>query len=105
MSREFSYGLYHSREWQHVREQALRRDHYLCKRCLSLGRVTPAVIVHHVVHLTPGNVNDPRIALDLSNLTCLCRDCHAIVHGFDHEATRADVAFDADGNLVMSQNA
>ena len=105
MSREFAYGLYHSREWAHVREQAMVRDHYLCQRCMSLGRVTPAVIVHHVVHLTPGNVNDPRIALDLSNLTCLCRDCHAIVHGFDHEATRADVAFDADGNLVRSQNA
>ena len=105
MSREFAYGLYHSPEWAHVREQALRRDHYLCQRCLSLGRVTPAVIVHHVVHLTPGNVNDPRIALDLSNLTCLCRDCHAIVHGFDHEATREDVTFDANGNLVRSQNA
>ena len=105
MSREFAYGLYHSREWAHVREQALRRDHYLCQRCLSLGRVTPAVIVHHVVHLTPANINDSRIALDLGNLTCLCRDCHAIVHGFDHEATRDDVAFDADGNLVRSQNA
>ena len=105
MSREFAYGLYHSKAWQHIREQALERDHHLCQRCLKLGRVTPAVIVHHVVHLTPGNVNDPRIALDLSNLTCLCRDCHAIVHGFDHEATREDVTFDANGNLVRSHDA
>ena len=105
MSREFAYGLYHSKAWQHIREQALERDHHLCQRCLKLGRVTPAVIVHHVVHLTQGNVHDPRIALDLDNLTCLCRDCHAIVHGFDHEATREDVTFDANGNLVRSPNA
>ena len=103
--RDFAYSFYHSPAWRDVRMQALDRDHHLCQRCMSLGVVTPAVIVHHVVHLTPGNVHDPRIALDLSNLTCLCRDCHAIVHGFDHEATRADVAFDADGNLVKSHDA
>ena len=100
MSREFAYALYHSPAWERVRAQALARDHGLCQRCMSLGIVTPAVIVHHKTYLTPANVGDPRIALDLRNLTCLCRECHAIVHGFDHAATRADVRFDADGNLV-----
>ena len=100
MSRDFAYAFYHSPAWERVRAQALARDHGLCQRCMSLGRVTPAVIVHHVIHLTPANVGDPCIALDLRNLTCLCRECHAIVHGFDHASTRGDVRFDADGNLV-----
>lgn len=98
--RDFAYSFYHSSAWRSVRAQALDRDHHLCQRCMSLGVVTPAVIVHHVKHITPANVADPRITLDLDNLTSLCRECHAIVHGFDHAATREDVAFDADGNLV-----
>lgn len=100
MAREFAYAFYHSAAWGRVRAQALARDHGLCQRCMSQGRVTPAVIVHHVKHITPANVNDPCIALDLGNLTSVCRECHAIIHGFDHASTREDVAFDADGNLV-----
>jgi 5-methylcytosine-specific restriction endonuclease McrA len=100
MSREYAYALYHSKAWQHIREQALERDHRLCQRCLKQGRVTPAVIVHHIVHVSPANVSDPKVTLNLDNLTCLCRECHAIVHGFDHTSTREDVTFDADGNLV-----
>jgi hypothetical protein len=36
--------------------------------------------VHHKVHLTAENVNDPRIALDESNLMALCEACHAEQH-------------------------
>ena len=103
MARDFAYPLYHSPAWERVRAQALARDHGLCQRCMSQGRVTPAVIVHHVRHLTPANVSDPRVALDLGNLVSLCRECHAIVHGLDHASTRDDVTFDVDGNLVPTK--
>lgn len=102
MARDFAYPLYHSPAWERVRAQALARDHGLCQRCMSQGRVTPAVIVHHKTYLTPANVNDPHVTLDLDNLMSVCRECHAIIHGFDHDATRGDVTFDADGNLVPS---
>lgn len=100
MSREFAYAFYHGKDWQRARAQALDRDHGLCQRCMSLGIVTPAVIVHHKIHLTPANVSDPHVTLDLDNLMSVCRECHAIIHGFDHDATRGDVTFDEDGNLV-----
>ena len=103
--REFAYAFYHSPAWERVRAQALARDHGLCQRCMSLGIVTPAVIVHHKTYLTPANVNDPHVTLGLDNLMSVCRECHAIIHGFYHASTREDVAFDADGNLVRSHYA
>ena len=39
-----------------------------------------AVHVHHKVHLTAENINDPAIALDRSNLMALCEECHAEQH-------------------------
>jgi 5-methylcytosine-specific restriction endonuclease McrA len=66
----------------------------LCVRC---GR--PGEIVHHKIHLTPQNINDPSIALGEDNLELLCRDCHAIVHE-EIQPTAAGLMFDANGNLV-----
>jgi predicted HNH restriction endonuclease len=47
---------------------------------MKRGVFKPGEIVHHVVHITPENINDPRITLNWQNLQCLCRDCHADVH-------------------------
>src|ERR1035437_4947759 len=58
--------------WQMVREQALKRDKYLCVACLADGRATPAVDVDHII---PLNV-DPARRLDLSNTQSLCRPHH-----------------------------
>ena len=53
----------------------------LCEDCLDKGLYRPGEIVHHMVELTPENINDPAVALSWSNLRLLCLDCHAKRHG------------------------
>lgn len=58
-------------------------------------------MVHHIVELTPANVNDPNINTNLDNLVSLCDLCHKKVHGWVRRgSTRQGLAFDEDGNLV-----
>lgn len=53
----------------------------LCEDCLAKGLYRPGEIVHHMIELTPDNINDPAVSLSWSNLRLLCRDCHAKRHG------------------------
>lgn len=58
-------------------------------------------MVHHIVELTPANINDPNISTSLDNLVSLCDLCHKKVHGWVRQgSTRQGLAFDEDGNLV-----
>lgn len=100
MAKSFSYAFYHSQAWADARERALVRDAHLCQHCLEAGRVEPAVMVHHIVELTPANVNDPNFSTNTSNLVSLCDRCHKKVHGWIPTATRDGLAFDDEGNLV-----
>jgi len=106
MARAFAKSFYHSKEWAKVREAALIRDGYICARC---GRV--ADDVHHIIHLTPENIGDPRVTMSLDNLECLCRECHMREHAEDkadgirrqHGLDTVKMPkyhFDADGYLV-----
>jgi len=74
--RERYRGSPHSRGYgrQHrkVSERTMKRDHYLCQRCLSLGRVTPATDSHHIKKLA----THPKLHLDPDNRSSVCRDCH-----------------------------
>lgn len=67
--------FYNSKAWK-VCRAAYLKQHSLCERCLQKGEVTPAVIVHHKIHLNKQNVNDPSITLNFENLEALCLDCH-----------------------------
>ena len=71
--------FYHSKAWRKVREVALKRDNYLCCRCDR-----PGEHVHHKIRLTPENVNDPAISLNLDNLETLCHACHDQEHAREH---------------------
>lgn len=53
----------------------------LCECCLKAGIIKAGVIVHHKVHLTPDNIDNPEVALNPDNLMLVCRDCHAKLHG------------------------
>lgn len=64
------YGYQH----QKVRAQTLKRDNYLCQRCLEQGRITPATDSHHIVKMTTA----PERHLDPSNRRSLCNECHRI---------------------------
>ena len=43
-----------------MRDYVLKRDLYLCQECLKKGKLTPAKAVHHIIHLSPENIDDAR---------------------------------------------
>lgn len=69
----------------------------MCERCFARGELTPAKVVHHIVHITPDNINDPKVTLAYDNFQRLCQDCHAFVHSGQEEPR---VSFDEDGNII-----
>ena len=75
---EWAERFYKSKRWQAARDAAIRRDRYLCVDCLRRGEVTIAEEVHHIIPLTPENINDANISLNLHNLKSLCRECHKL---------------------------
>lgn len=59
-------------QWRKVREQALRRDGYVCVLCSQAGRVSLAQEVDHIIPLVQGGAR-----LDLNNTQSLCAEHHA----------------------------
>lgn len=103
MAREFSKAFYDSKEWQQVREAVLKRDLYLCQHC---GK--PATEVHHIIHLSPDNIGDISVTMNMDNLVSLCRDCHFEEHRGEHGKGRkareeSEYMFDANGMLVRRE--
>ena len=52
----------------------------MCEECIKKGIYKPGEIVHHKEEVTPLNIYNPEITLNLKNLQLLCRDCHARAH-------------------------
>lgn len=65
-------GFYDSREWMSVRYEALRASNGHCACCGA--RPTPANPIH-VDHIKPRS-KFPHLALTLSNLQVLCKQCN-----------------------------
>lgn len=72
--------FYATNAWVNARNAYIRSVGGLCERCLKAGVIRGAEFVHHKIHLTDTNVNDPDIALSFDNLEALCRNCHAAEH-------------------------
>lgn len=106
MARQFAVAFYHSKAWKHTRDAYARSKHGLCEICLREGRYTPGEIVHHKVHLTPENINDPSVTLSFDNLELVCRDCHAREHPeiYGTPPTPGRISFDEDGNVVRRED-
>lgn len=91
---EFAKAFYQSKAWRQTRKYIYERDMGLCVRCGE-----PGEIVHHKIHLTPKNIDNPSITLSEDNLELVCRTCHAIEHE-GQSATARELMFDSEGNLV-----
>ena len=77
-------AFYHSKEWQTLRRQALRRDGYECIQCKTEGKVSTGVLdVDHIKDIE----HYPALRLDLNNLQTLCKYHHNKKHGRDHFKT------------------
>ena len=58
-------------------------------------------ILHHKIHLTPENINDPDISLGFGNLKYDCHACHNAEHGAAAVPGLVEYTFDSQGNLVL----
>lgn len=92
MAREFAKQFYNSAAWIKTSHAFASSKLFTCEKC---GR--PGYIVHHKTHLSPANIDDPKITLSWDNLMYLCLECHNAIHAKE-QGVRA--IFDADGNMV-----
>lgn len=106
MAQDWALAFYHSPAWLKNRKAYMQRvidtpyglvPAGMCERCFERGELTPAKVVHHKIHLTPQNIDDPHVTLSYDNFQRLCQDCHAFVHS---GATEMRVAFDEHGRVV-----
>lgn len=68
--------FYKSREWRTLRAKALRRDHYECVLCRGEGKYHRAENVHHIHEVK----RRPELALDITNIECICIRHHNAIH-------------------------
>ena len=85
MARDFAGNFYKTQLWKDCRASYIKSVGGLCERCYQHGIIRHGDTVHHKVHLTPENINDPEITLNHDNLELLCRDCHAQLHRNQNE--------------------
>ena len=70
MAKDWAKAFYKSAAWQDCRSAYIQSVFGLCERC-----GVPGAEVHHIIYLTPDNINDPYIALSWDNLELLCHEC------------------------------
>ena len=57
--------------------------------------------MHHIIELTPDNINNPSISLNPRNLMLLCNDCHnRLHHRFEQGACSRTYSYDSVGHVV-----
>lgn len=95
MAKEWAKKFYQSNSWINTRDYIMSKYFYVCQICHE----RPAKIVHHIIWLTPSNINDPNITLGEKNLIPVCRECHALIHE-GVPSTNEEVMFNANGELV-----
>lgn len=95
MAKEWAKKFYQSNSWINTRDYIMSKHFYVCQKCHE----RPAEIVHHIIWLTPSNINDPNITLSEKNLIPVCRECHSLIHE-GVSSTNEEVMFNANGELV-----
>lgn len=102
MAQNWAKKLYASAAWQKCREGYIQSVNGLCEVCLSKDRLTPGLIVHHKIVLTPENINDPSVTLNWDHLRYVCNDCHETEHHGEHEVVRDGLKFNSNGDLIQA---
>ena len=103
MAKEWAKQFYNSKAWRDVRELRIGMDRGICQMC---GR--PGNEVDHIIELTPDNVYDEKIALNLDNLQTLCHQCHTRKTMDGHRGKASDddaldkIIFTADGMPIKA---
>lgn len=86
MNRHWKYGkqagefrnkqikFYRSAEWKRLREEVRKANKMRCAVCRKL--ILGKSIVDHIQEITPENIDDPNITLNINNLRLMCQPCH-----------------------------
>ena len=100
MAKDYAKKVYQDKRWKKTRQAVLSRDNYLCQNTINGVKCEkPASEVHHIVYITPSNVNDPNITYNMDNLISLCWECHNNEH-HKSETLSSGYMFDDNGDLV-----
>ena len=96
MALDYSKSFYNSTAWKKLRLYICESRFWTCEECGEYGDQ-----VHHIIEITPENINNPNITLNEENLQLLCEECHN-----GKRRTEKDVndglKFDEFGNLIKS---
>lgn len=95
--KEYAKDFYKSAAWKRARQTVIKRANGLCERCRAAGLYRPGVIVHHKDYITPENIHNPGVTLNLDNLEYLCEDCHNKEH---KTKPNNRYRFDSNGGLL-----
>lgn len=96
MARDFAKRFYDSKAWKDLARLIREKKHFICDKCGKPG----ATQVHHIIELTPDNINNPSVSLNPRNLQLLCHECHNAIHGRFREAGGRSYTYDSTGHVV-----
>ena len=73
-------SFYASDAWQAFRAMVIAERGMICQHCGQLIAQLYDLTIHHIVELTPENVNDVMISLNPDNVLIVHHDCHNQIH-------------------------
>ncbi|QNO14933.1 AAA family ATPase [Alkalicella caledoniensis] len=77
---EILQRFYASDEWQKFRLVIISERGLKCEHCGERVANARQLTLHHIIELTPENVNDAAIALNPNNVLVVHHDCHNKIH-------------------------
>ena len=81
MAKAWAKSFYNSKAWRQLRERLIVENNFLCADCgESYLQNSTQLVGHHIIELTPQNINDPNISLNPDNIKIICRKCHDKEH-------------------------
>lgn len=98
IAKEFSRRFYNSSAWVNTSKAYKNHKFGICEKCGGVGEE-----VHHIIPLSPNNINDPLISLSWDNLMLLCRSCHELIEE-KAKPTIDGIVFTEDGQVVEVLN-
>ncbi len=81
-------SFYASIEWQTLRMVLIGQRGLHCEYCTGIVARSSELTLHHIIELTPENVNDAMISLNPDNIMIVHHECHNKIHNrFGYQAS------------------
>jgi 5-methylcytosine-specific restriction endonuclease McrA len=94
----FAKTFYNSKLWKNARAEALHRDMFTCCECYG-----KAEEVHHIIPLSPDNIDNYDISLNIKNLRSLCHNCHTKITAGITGDVDSEYIFGEDGQVIKRE--